>query len=50
MLDQDSCLIIAGFISDVNYPLGIEIRRQVEAMRYRELLEILDRLIGAKSP
>jgi hypothetical protein len=35
-------------ISDLNYPLGIEIRRQVEAMHYRELLDILDKLIGAE--
>jgi signal transduction histidine kinase/CheY-like chemotaxis protein len=46
LLDQDACIKIAGLISDVNYPLGIEVRRKVEAMRYRELLDILDRLIG----
>lgn len=44
LLDQDNCIAIAGLISDIDYPLGVKIRQRVEAIQYRELLDILDRL------
>jgi hypothetical protein len=49
LLDEDSCIKIAGLISDIDYPLGVEIRHQVETFQYKELLERLDNLIGAQS-
>ncbi|TAN70599.1 MAG: response regulator [Methylobacter sp.] len=44
LLDQDSCIAIAGLISDIDYPLSAKIRQWVKAIQYRELLDILDRL------
>lgn len=49
LLDRDGCLEIAGLISDVDYPLGAELRRRVESFQFKELLEILDRLSGEGS-
>lgn len=43
-LDQDSCIRIAGLISDIDYSLGADLRRRVETFQYKELLDILDRL------
>lgn len=44
LLDQDSCIHIAGLISDIDYALAADLRQRVETIQYRELLDILDRL------
>ncbi len=44
LLDQDSCIHIAGLISDIDYELGADLRQRVETIQYREMLDILDRL------
>lgn len=45
LLDTELCIQIAGRISDINFPLGAEIRHQVENFQYLELLNKLDKLI-----
>jgi CheY-like chemotaxis protein len=47
LLDPELCIEIAGQISDIDFPLGAEIRHQVENFQYRELLNKLDKLIEA---
>jgi signal transduction histidine kinase/CheY-like chemotaxis protein len=42
LLDQDRCLVAAGKISDRDHGLGESLRQQIEAFKYRELLDALD--------
>ena len=46
LLDQDRCLMAAGQISDFDHALGETLRRQIEGLHYRDLLDVLDRLKG----
>lgn len=45
-LDQELSIQIAGQISDIDFPLGAEIRHQIEIFQHKELLAKLDKLIG----
>ncbi len=49
LLNQDCCIQIAGLISDIDHPLGVEVRHRVETFQYKELLDILDRLSRGES-
>jgi CheY-like chemotaxis protein len=49
LLDHEACIVVAGQISDINYPLGLELRQRVESFRYKELLNLLDQINGEQS-
>jgi len=49
LLDNQSCLKVAGMISDHNHELGERLRSMVENLQYREMLTIIDNFTGRKS-
>ena len=48
-LDQDGSMDIADLIHDLDYPLSLEIKRQIEAFQYKELLAKLDSLMATET-
>ena len=40
---------IADLIHDLDYPLSLEIKRQIEAFGYKELLATLDSLMATEA-
>ncbi|KJU87682.1 two-component hybrid histidine kinase sensor and regulator [Candidatus Magnetobacterium bavaricum] len=46
ILDGERCLVVAGEISDVNHRLGDILRDMIQRLQYKELLAILDELLG----
>ncbi|CAK0781058.1 hypothetical protein CCP3SC15_870006 [Gammaproteobacteria bacterium] len=49
LLNQERCIEVSGMISDIDFPLGAELRQRIEIFQYTELLNLLDLLIGDKS-
>ncbi len=49
LLDQNNCIKIAGLIGDIDSSLGAKVRHSVETFQFRELLDILDRLLGEQT-
>ncbi|MBL7178492.1 MAG: response regulator [Desulfobacteraceae bacterium] len=49
LLDDQNCLKVAGMISDHNHELGKRLRCMVENLQYKEMLAVLDNLIGGVS-
>jgi len=49
LLDNQRCLKVAGMISDHNHELGERLHSMVENLQYREMLTVLDNLIGGVS-
>ena len=46
LLDDHLCLKAAGMISDHNHELGVSLRCMVEDLKYKEILEALDIVLG----
>lgn len=46
LLDNQRCLTAAGMISDYDSELGESLRRMVENLKYKEMLDALDNLSG----
>ena len=49
LLDDQNCLKVAGMISNYNHELGERLRCMVENLQYKEMLAVLDNLIGGVS-
>ncbi|MCP4298858.1 MAG: response regulator [Proteobacteria bacterium] len=45
LLDKDLCTKIVGNISDIDHDLAIQLRRMIEKLQFKELIEILDEAI-----